>query len=117
MKRNIQHFIGSLAFLIGVVLALVVGIFSYTGILDSTNIMITTSLVIIGLIVGLFNVTHKETNKFLMSGIVLIFASFFGTAVMAQIEIIGTTLMALLTIFVPAVIIVAIKNVFVLARD
>jgi hypothetical protein len=109
--------IGSLAFLVGVVLAIVAGVFTAIGEIDLLSPTVTIILLVIGLIVGLFNVTAKEVSPFLMSGIVLILASVFGAQLMAQVDVINSVLLALLMIFIPAVIIVAIKNVFSIAKN
>lgn len=110
MAKVKTNLIGSWAFLVGVILAVVLGLIGNL----SGNWLI--ALVIIGLIVGLLNVTDTETMPFLLSGAVLIIASVFGGSVLADIQIIGNVLSALLVIFVPATIVVAIKNVFVLAH-
>ena len=52
-----------------------------------------------------------------MSGAVLIIASALGGNVMGTLPYVGSILDALLVIFVPATVIVAVKNVFSLARD
>lgn len=112
MARNdsIWNSVGSWAFLIGVVIAVILGIF---GVLNSTWVVV---LVIIGLIVGLLNIADAESEPFLLSGIALIIASAFGQTVVASIPIFLRILQSLLLIFVPATIIVALRNSFVLAR-
>ena len=75
------------------------------------------SLVVIGLIVGLLNIADKEVAPFLMSGVVLIIASALGGSIMSDVPYVGAVLDALLAVFVPATVIVAIKNVFSLARN
>jgi len=107
------NMIGSWAFLIGVVLAVIVG--AWQGVTLSPTMQYI--LVVLGLIVGLLNIASKESTPFLMSGAVLIIASAFGGDVMKNIMFLPGILNALLSIFVPATIIVAIKNVFGLARD
>lgn len=104
--------LGSWAFLIGVVLAVVLG-FGVGG--DLTGTM-TWILVVIGLVVGLFNVAGEETTPFLMSGTVLVIVSSLGGDALSSIKVVGGILQALLVLFVPATIIVAVKNVFGLAR-
>jgi hypothetical protein len=106
------NLIGGWAFLIGVVLAVIVG--AWQGTLSTTFQYI---LVIIGLIVGLLNIADKETMPFLTSGAILIIVSALGGNTMAGIQFLPGILAALLTLFVPATIVVAIKNVFGLARD
>ena len=101
--------LGSWAFLMGVILAIIFGIF---GISD----MIAWILVILGIIIGLLNITESEIQPFLWAGTVLVIVAYFGGAVMNEIAFIGTILNALLYLFVPATIIVALKSVFSLAK-
>jgi hypothetical protein len=109
--------LGSWAFLIGVILAIVVGALAGLQLLELVNPVMTSTLAILGLIIGLFNITSKETTPFLMSGIVMILASIFGVQIMSIVPVISSMLIALLMVFVPAVIIVAVKNVFSLAKN
>ena len=104
------NLIGGWAFLIGVILAIVLGAIGEVG-----GIM-ATILVIVGLIVGLLNIADEEASPFLMSGAVLIIAGGLGADQLSAIPLVNGILQALLTIFVPATIIVAVKNVFSLAR-
>ena len=103
--------VGKWAFLIGLILA--VGLGLVDPVLGNWAIV----LVVIGLIVGLLNVTDKEVTPFLMSGAVLIIASALGGSLMSDMPYVGAVLDALLAVFVPATVIVAIKNVFSLARN
>lgn len=116
-KKSLSNLIGAWAFLIGVLLALVVGILTGFNLVSLTTNTITIVLVCLGILVGLFNITREETSSFMMSGIVLILASFLGSAIMGSIPVAGAILASLLSIFVPATIIVAIKNVFSLAKN
>jgi len=119
-NSNVWGLVGSWAFVIGVILAILLGAWNgYKGTpIDSTYILV---LVIIGLIVGFLNIAGKEVTSFLMSGAILIIASALGQGVFSGGEVVivmlSGILTALLAIFVPATIIVAIKNVFALARD
>lgn len=111
MAKGKGSIVGAWAFLIGVVLAVILG---FLGEINQTMAVI---LVIIGLIVGLLNIADEEATPFLMSGTVLIIASAFGGNVLAvTLPKISSVLGALMMIFVPATIIVAIKNVFGLAH-
>lgn len=112
-KGEQKNLIGSWAFLIGVVLAVILGAIGI-----GAEQTIVTVLMLIGLIVGLLNVVGREVSPFLLSGAVLIIAASFATdSLKAAPGAILGILQALLAIFVPATIIVAIKNVFALARD
>lgn len=121
-KSNVWSLVGSWAFVIGVILAILLGaINGYNGTtMESWDTWVLV-LVIIGLVVGLLNISSKEVTPFLMSGAILIIASALGQSVFTgatmTVAILSSILAALLAIFVPATIIVAIKNVFALARD
>jgi len=118
MAKKIKNIIGAWAFLVGIILAIVSGFLLGSGKVDmTTNSWFTMTLGIVGLIVGLVNVVEKEVNSFLYSGIILIITSFFGLSIMATIPFASEMLASLLIIFVPAVIVVAIRNVFNLAKD
>lgn len=111
------NLIGSWAFLVGVLLALVAGIFSGLEIYDLTTQPMTITLLAIGLIVGLLNIKGGESMPFIFSGLALIIASVFGAGITSAVPVVSSTLASLLVIFVPATIVVAIKNVFVLAKN
>jgi len=106
-----KNLLGSWAFLLGVILAVILGM------LGNFGAVWVIILVIIGLLVGLLNIAEKEVMPFLVSGIILIIASALGGSVFYTVQTLGNVLDALLTIFIPAVIIVAIKNVFNLAEN
>lgn len=102
--------IGSWAFLIGILLAVVLGV---TGI-NSTWAWV---LVIIGLIIGLFNISDSETHSFLMASLILLLAAYTGKDALSSTQLFVDILDALLMMFVPATIIVAVKHVFSFARN
>ena len=110
MAKKKGNVIGGWAFLVGVILAIILGF------MNSLNMTMTYILVIIGLVVVLLNVADEETQPFLMSGIVLIVASAFGRGVVSTVPELANVLDALLLIFVPATVFVAIRNVFNLAK-
>ena len=110
-KQNTGSTIGRWAFLIGVVLAVILGF----GLITNNNTW-TVVLLVIGLIIGLLNITEKEASSFLMSGVVLIIASSLGGSALSSINWVEGIFNALLAIFVPATIIVAIRHVFSVAR-
>jgi len=110
MAKNQGNLIGGWAFLIGIILAIVLGL------IGSLNQQLVFVLVVVGLIVGLLNVADEEVTPFLMSGAVLVIVSAFGQEVVSTVPRLASVLQALLVIFVPATIIVAIRNVFSIAR-
>jgi hypothetical protein len=107
--------VGEWAFLAGVIIALLAGI-AMPG--DATAI---TALVVLGVIVGLLNISEKETTSFLVAAIALIVV---GTAGFAAIDTIVTGLgtminniVANIAVFVaPAAIIVALKAVWSMGK-
>ena len=110
-KQGGMDVLGRWAFLIGVILAVILGAL---GPVAGTWAMV---LVVIGIVVGLLNIGDREVTPFMMSGVVLIIASALGGNLMGNLPFVGSVLDALLVIFVPATVIVAVKNVFSLARN
>ena len=112
---------GAWAFLVGVVLAVLVGALAGNRI----NPLILGILAVLGLIVGYF-VSEKDVQTFLLASVSLVIVSFAGiqglvlSAAIGGIElgrIITSILGTLLVLFVPATIIVALKTVFSLAAN
>lgn len=103
--------LGSWAFLIGVILAVILGA------LGSISSTIAWVLVLLGVIVGLINITDKEATPFMTAGAVLVIVSALGGDALAPITILSNVVNALLILFVPATIVVAIKTVFGYAKS
>ena len=104
---------GNWAFIIGVVLAIVLRLFgTYIGYVNE----ITYLMIILGLIVGFFNIGHKDTVNFLIAAIALLAV---GAAGLETLPVIGLYIGGILTqiaVFVaPAAILVALKAVYELA--
>jgi len=108
--------VGSWAFIIGVVVALLIGVFSA----KSTPVA-TTVLIVLGLIVGLLNVTGRETTPFLLASVSLVIVSSMGGPVLSKVAQVGGPLQGILdaitTFVIPATIIVALKAIYALAHD
>jgi len=108
--------LGAWAFLIGVILAVIFGFFS------SSGSWLVWVLVIVGVIVGLLNITDKEAKPFLIAGVALVVVSFLGGSVLSPVQVGGISFLQnilgnLLILFVPATIIVALKSVFSIAKN
>lgn len=110
-----KNIIGAWAFLIGAVLALIVGLFGLT---DQLWI---TVLLLIGIIVGLLNIGGSELKDFMMAGAVLVIVcALAGNALLTltiSVVNVGEVFQALLVLFVPATIVVALKSIFALAKN
>lgn len=107
--------IGSYAFIAGVLIAVIAGVANVDAALA------TQALVVLGIIVGLVNITEKETAQFLLAAVsIVIVASFAGTGVGA-VPVIGTMLnkilVGVMTFVTPAVIIVALKQIYGIAKS
>jgi hypothetical protein len=115
MPKGKSNLLGAWAFLIGVILAVIFGFFSYP-------IWIGWIMVIIGIIIGLLNISDTESQPFLMAGVILVIVSFFGAGVFIDLKIgniafLSNILKNMLILFVPATIIVALKSVFSMAHN
>lgn len=114
MAKKGQNVLGAWAFLIGVILALVVGA------LGLVSAQWTAALVVLGIVIGLLNVGGEELRDFMLAGTILVIVSAFGGQGLAGLEVsiirVGAILQALVTLFVPATIVVALKVVFALAK-
>ncbi|MBU1201878.1 MAG: hypothetical protein KJ583_07625 [Nanoarchaeota archaeon] len=110
MAKTSKKTFGSWAFLIGFVLALVFGVIGVTQV-------IAWVLVVLGLVVGFLNIADDETQQFLMSGAVLVIVSYMGSQAMSIIPLLANVLIAMMLLFIPATVIVAIKSVFALAKN
>lgn len=109
MTKKNSNVLGSWAFLIGVILAVIFGLFDL-------NIVVMAVLVVLGVIIGLLNIADTEVQPFLLAGAVLVIVSALGASVLSIIPVVGNILTALLALFVPATVIVALKSVFALSR-
>lgn len=100
--------IGKWAFLIGLVVAVLVGfvVVPYSALI----------LLVLGLIVGLLNVAAKETTQFLVAAIALMAGA---TATITVVPAVGTVLQTILTAFVSfvaaAALVVAVKAIIELS--
>ena len=108
--KTVRQSAGRWAFLIGIILAVLFGA------IGTLSTWVLWVLIIAGLIVGLMNIADEEVSPFLMSSIILIIASALGGNILDVLPLIGGILQAILVLFVPATIIVAVKHVFSFAK-
>ena len=112
--------IGQYSFIGGVILAVVLGLF--TANLGPATVWLTSLLVLLGLIVGFLNVTGKETKEFMLVAIVLVLVSYMAPGALAKLEIvqIGIYLQnifaQMMAFVVPATIVVALKDIWSLGK-
>lgn len=103
---------GHWAFMLGIVVA-IVGAFTGAAYAET----VTYILVILGVIVGLLNITEKEVTSFLIAVMALLLA---GAAGLERLPAVGGTLGLILsniaTFVAPAAVIVALKAVYELGK-
>ena len=105
--------VGEWAFLVGTLLAIVLGIFPQA----LPPLTITSVLVLLGLIVGLVNVVSKESHSFLLAAVALLVAGSAGYGFLPGVgDYLGSILTNISTFVAPAAVIVALKVVYELAK-
>ncbi len=124
--RSHENFTGAWSFLIGVILALIIGLFTtlfpIPALIDYSA-HIYGILVLLGILVGYMISSGKDSQTFLVAGTVIVIVGRFGMdSVSGSLigiglgETLATTFSALLALFVPATIIVALKTLFSVSR-
>ncbi len=105
--------IGHYSFIAGIVLAVLLALIP-----QLRGDVAVWVLVILGTLVGLLNVTSKETTGFLVAALALVIASSASALTLATIWIGLTSILGNVIIFVsPAAIVVALKTVYALAEE
>ncbi len=114
-KTKIEiHRVAHYAFFVGLLLAIVAGLFRN---LVGPRVLVT-SLVILGFLVGLFNLTAKETEPFLVASIALMLAGIVNLGLIPGVGLYLRSILSNIVIFVvPGAIIVGLKAIWKLASD
>jgi len=105
--------IGNWVFILGIIIAVVAPLLVPMGVaVDAASVI--WGLVILGLLVGLLNITRKETTEFLIAAIALLAASAVtGLGTMTTVKDIIANIGVLIA---PAAILVALKAVWETAK-
>jgi hypothetical protein len=106
-KKKKKGRVGSWAFLLGVILAI---LFAFV-----SSLAYLWILVVLGIVIGLLNITSNETSKFLLAGTVLVVVGYFGGSSLAYVNFLPEVFKNLVTLFATSTIVVALKSVFDLA--
>ncbi|RLE45834.1 hypothetical protein DRJ22_03470 [Candidatus Woesearchaeota archaeon] len=104
--------IGHWSFLVGVFLAVFAG---FVPSLQTSKIVWV--IVILGFVVGLLNITVRETQEFLIAAVALVVASGFALNIVVFPALFHDVLVNLVVFVSPAAIVVALKTVWVLASS
>lgn len=105
--------IGKILFIIATILAVLLGAF------NAITPAVSGFLFLLGLIVGLLNIQNTETKDFLMTGAILIVVMTLGQKPLQALptDVPFEILYSIMLVILPAVVIVALKEVFRLAKD
>ena len=108
------HKVAHYSFFVGLIIAIIAGLFrNYIG----PEALVTT-LVVLGTLVGLFNLTAKETTPFLTAAIALMLAGIVNLGLIPGVGLYLRSILSNIVVFVvPAAIIVGMKSIWRLASD
>lgn len=108
------HRVAHYAFFVGLLVAIVAGFFrNFIG----PEVLVTT-LVLLGFLVGLFNLTAKETIPFLVAAIALMLAGIVNLGLIPGIGIYLRSILSNIVVFVvPGAILLGLKTIWKLASD
>ncbi len=113
-QKTELHRLAHYAFFIGLLVAIVAGFFSKY---ITTEVLVTT-LVILGFLVGLFNLSTKDTLPFLIAAIALMLAGIVNLGLIPGVGPYLRTILSNIVVFVvPGAILVALKTIWKLASD
>ncbi len=126
--KSRENFVAAWLFLLGVILAILIGI-AATFFIPLSKIATYSSpiyaiLVLIGLVTGFkINVSEKDSQTFFITSAILVIVSRFGMeSVSGSLigigvgDLVSSIFAALLVLFVPATIVVALKNLFAMVK-
>jgi len=108
------HRIAHYTFFVGLLIAIITGLFRN---LLEPQVLVTT-LVLLGLVVGLFNLTTKETTPFLIASIALMLAGIVNLGLIPGVGIYLRSILSNIVVFVvPGAIILGMKAIWKLASE
>ncbi|MBI2668506.1 hypothetical protein HYX14_01560 [Candidatus Woesearchaeota archaeon] len=108
------HRIAHYTFFVGLLIAIVAGFFRTV----FTPEVLVTTLVILGFVVGLFNLTAKETTPFLIAATALMLAGIVNLSLIPGVGLYLRNMLSNIVVFVvPGAILMGLKTIWKLARD
>jgi len=107
----LDHRIGHWAFIVGVALAVLAGIVP-----EWQTVTMIWTLAVLGLIVGVLNITARETTEFLIATVTLLVVGSVGA--LPALGLMVTSVLANIVAFVaPAALVVSLKAIWALAQE
>ncbi len=120
-KKSIWSKIGVWSYLAGLLIAIVVGVLSQLGNGTGLTGLTIAILAILGVIVGLLNISDDEVSTFLLASIAFVVASSGMAAIFNTLgsNFVGlTTFMSAIAVFTaPGALVVAFKALYNVAKD
>ena len=108
------HQVAHYTFFAGNLIAIIAGLFRNV----VTPQVLVTTLVILGFFVGLFNLTAKETQPFLLAALALMLAGIVNLGLIPGVGLYLRSILSNIVVFVvPGAIIVGMKAIWKLASD
>ena len=115
-----MHKAGHYAFIVGLVLAVVAALIPWFTETTEGRITAIGSFAVLGIIVGLMNITAKETTEFLVAALVLIIALATTNLVLGLIPVVGEYLVEIwgfsIVFIALTAIVVSVKAIIALAE-
>jgi hypothetical protein len=113
---------GNVLFLIGLLITVIGGLLNLA---PANSKIVITTLFIIGIAIGILNITSKEAVPFMISGMAVVMLTQPMLVAMSQrfglqgvvLEILGGIFTYLVALLVPAVLVVAFRTFFQTAKD
>ncbi|MBS3123587.1 hypothetical protein J4437_03040 [Candidatus Woesearchaeota archaeon] len=108
------------AFTAGVIIALVIGLAS-NYISEATGAVLTSLLILAGIVVGFFNISNHEAKDYVLFVTAIVIVTSLGGDILGGVQKIGPYLVkvlaSLLAFIVPSLVVVGIKSILHLAKD
>jgi len=118
--QTMEKKIGEVSFVLVVVLAVIIGLIDVS--LGALEPWLISILILLGLIVGFVNISGKETKDFVWIAVALVLVAYIGgasgtlTSVLYIGEYLSGVFNAIMAFVVPAVVVVALKEIYSLAQ-
>lgn len=122
MVKSKENLLGAYAFLVGVTLAVAMGLLQKSIVGSSASNVPYIILVILGVLVGALNVGDKNSMTFLFASVSLVIVSGMGQSALIYVSTVpvlsslSAILASLLVMLIPATIIVALKTGFSISK-
>lgn len=117
-KNPLKFEYGSILFGVGILISIVAGFLTLE---QNTIKIIVATLVVLGIAIGLLNINKEETVSFLVAAITLVMLlnPFMGLVTQYFIKsiVLAQIFTYLIGLIVPAALIVALKTIFMTAKD